>query len=260
MGERLEGRRALITGASRGIGLGIAQHFVEEGAEVMLSATNGRLLHEVQASLAKDDARVASAVVDVSDPDSCRGLVERTREVLGGIDVLVNAAGIYIAKPFLDYSYEQFDRVQKVNLYGTFNLMQEVLPEMIDRGYGKVINIASTAGKWGSRNQTAYNAAKHGVVGMTRSVALEVGRSGITVNAICPGWVQTDLLDDFLSSHALLNGSTVSAIREESLSKVPIGRFLEVSECGHLAVYLASSESDGMTGQSLLLDGGLLLV
>jgi NAD(P)-dependent dehydrogenase (short-subunit alcohol dehydrogenase family) len=260
MSERLKGRRVLITGASRGIGLGIADSFVREGADVMLAATNESLLEEVAEPLAVHGTKIAIAVADVSDPEACKALVDRTTSALGGLDVLVNAAGIYIAKPFVEYSYEEFDRMQRVNLYGVFSLMQYVLPGMIAQQYGKIINVASTAGKWGSRNQTPYNVAKHGVVGMTRSVALEVGRNGININAICPGWVQTDLMEDFMSSHAKLAGLTIEAMREACLAKVPIGRFLDVAECGHLAVYLASAESDGMTGQSLLLDGGLLLV
>jgi NAD(P)-dependent dehydrogenase (short-subunit alcohol dehydrogenase family) len=138
--------------------------------------------------------------------------------------------------------------------------MQAVLPHMLERGYGKIVNIASTAGKWASKNQSAYNVAKHGVVGMTRCVALETAAAGITVNAICPGLVETDLVRQFAEQHAELNDTTPDVIRAELMRRVAMGRFLDVSECAHLAVYLASSESNGMTGQSILLDGGMLFV
>jgi len=258
---RLAGRTALITGATRGIGRGIAEGFAREGADVLLAATNEDGLKAVAAGLrGLDDARVEIATVDVADRSACFQLVEHAVATFGRLDVLVNNAGIYIARPFLDYSYEQFEAIQRVNLHGVFHLMQAALPHMVENGYGKVINVASTAGKWASRNQSAYNVSKHGVVGMTRCVALEMAAHGVRVNAICPGLVQTDLVEEYLSTHAELNGSDPSTVRDGLLARVPQGRFLDVSDCADLAVYLASAESDGMTGQSLLLDGGMLFV
>jgi len=256
----LAGRTALITGASRGIGLGIAEGFAREGADLLLAATNADLLAQAKSGLDAYGVRVETAVVDVTDRDACFDLVRKGTDAFGGIEVLVNNAGIYLARPFLDYFFEEFQRIQEVNLYGVFHLMQAVLPQMIERGYGKIVNVASTAGKWASRNQSAYNVSKHGVVGLTRCVALEMGRHGITVNAICPGLVHTDLLDQYREVHAELAGKTVDAVEAEFRARVAAGRFLDVAECAHLAVYLASGESDGMTGQSLLLDGGMLFV
>jgi meso-butanediol dehydrogenase/(S,S)-butanediol dehydrogenase/diacetyl reductase len=260
MSGRLAGRRALITGATRGIGLGIAEGFAREGADLMLAATNADRLAQAKSALDPYGVRVETAVVDVADRDSCFELVRRATATLGGIEVLVNNAGVYLARPFLDYSAAEFHGIQQVNLYGVFHLMQAVLPQMIERGYGKIVNVASTAGKWASRNQAAYNVSKHGVVGLTRCVALEMGRHGITVNAICPGLVHTDLLEEYRQVHAELAGKTADAVEAEFRARVASGRFLDVAECAHLAVYLAAGESDGMTGQSLLLDGGMLFV
>jgi NAD(P)-dependent dehydrogenase (short-subunit alcohol dehydrogenase family) len=260
MTGRLAGRTALITGATRGIGLGIAEGFAREGADLILAARNADQLAKAKSDLDAHGVRVETAVLDVADRDACFEVVRRGTEAFGGIEVLVNNAGVYSARPFLEYSFEEFHHIQEVNLYGVFHLTQAVLPQMIERRYGKIVNIASTAGKWASRNQSAYNVSKHGVVGLTRCVALEMGRHGITVNAICPGLVHTDLLKEYLEVHAGFAGKSSDAGETDFRARVASGRFLDVSECAHLAVYLASSESDGMTGQSLLLDGGMLFV
>ena len=260
MNGRLEGRTALITGGSRGIGLGIAEGFAREGASVMLVATSEERLHEAVPGVAAHGRRVETAAMDVSDRAACFDVVAHTVEAFGRLDILVNSAATYTPRAFVDYSPEEFDRILQVNLYGVFHITQAVLPHMLERGYGKIVNVASTAGKWASKNQSAYNVAKHGLIGMTRCVALETAGSGITVNAICPGVVETDLVEQFCEEHAELNTTTPDAIRAGLMQRVAIGRFLDVSECAHLAVYLASSESDGMTGQSILLDGGMLFV
>lgn len=260
MSGRLDGRSALVTGGSRGIGLGIAEAFAREGADVMLVATSEDRLRVAAEVVGAHGHRVATAAVDVSDRTACFDVARDTLDAFGKLDVLVNSAATYTPRAFVDYTPEQFDRILQVNLYGVFHLTQAVLPYMLERGYGKIVNIASTAGKWASKNQSAYNVAKHGVVGMTRCVALETAAAGITVNAICPGLVETDLVRQFCDQHAELNDTTPDVIRSELTRRVAIGRFLDVSECAHLAVYLASGESDGMTGQSILLDGGMLFV
>jgi 3-hydroxybutyrate dehydrogenase len=258
--NRLTGKVAVVTGGSRGIGLGIAKAFVKEGADVMLAGTNEAKLEEARKQLAGDGTRVEWTRTDVSDRKACFDLAKRTQECFGALDILVNCAAIYTPRRFLDYTPEEFDNIQRVNLYGPFHMTQAALPRMLERGWGRVINIASTAGKWASRNQSAYNVAKHGLVGMTRCVALETAGSGVTANAICPGLVKTDLFDQFVKEHAALSQTTPEAVAADILKRQLIGRLLDVSECGALAVYLASPESDGMTGQSLLLDGGMLFV
>ena len=257
---RLGGRSALIIGGSRGIGFGIAEAFAREGADLMLAATDENKLEKAREAITKYGTRVVSSAMDVSERDDCFAVAKQAIAEFGRLDIMVNAAGLYIPRAFVDYTLEEFDRIQKVNVYGTFNMMQAVLPHMLERKYGKIINIASTAGKWASRNQSAYNVSKHGVVGMTRCVALETAACGITVNAICPGFVETDMLSDFVRDHAAVTHTPTDVIRAGILQRVPQGRFINIAECGHLAVYLASAESDSMTGQSLLLDGGMLFV
>lgn len=260
VGARLADRCALITGGSRGIGFGIAEAFVQQGADVLLAGTNIEKLQQARERLAGRGPKVEIAAADVSDRAACLDLVRTATAALGKVEILVNSAAIYTPRRFLDYSFEEFEAVQRVNLFGPFHLTQAVLPQMLEHKWGRVINIASTAGKWASRNQAAYNVSKHGLVGMTRCVALETAGTGVTVNAICPGLVQTDLLNQFWQQHAAIGKTTPEAVQAELLKRQPIGRFLDVSEVGQLAVYLASPESDGMTGQSLLLDGGMLFV
>jgi len=257
---RLAGRRALITGASRGIGRAIALRYAEEGAELFLTATNAALLDETRALAEAQGAQVALHCADVSQRGAVQAMVDAALQALGGIDILVNNAGVYKAARLVDTTAEDFDRIMQVNVYGVFHVMQCVLRHMQQRsGGGKVINIASTAGKWGSMNQSAYNASKHAVVGLTRCAALEMGAHGINVNAICPGFVQTDMLESF-RAHGDILGLPFEKIMEAGLARVPLKRFLQPREIADLALYLGSSESDGMTGQTLLLDGGMLMV
>ena len=255
---RLSGRGALVTGASRGIGRAIALRYAEEGADLYLAATNRAKLEETKALIEAQGARVTLQAVDVRDRAAVAAMVEAAAEALGGIDVLVNNAGVYKAARLVDYTPEDFDQVMQVNLYGAFHVMQLVLRHMQARGRGKVVNIASTAGKWMSMNQSAYNASKHALVGLTRCAGLEMGPLGINVNAICPGFVETDMLEEF-RAHADILGVSFDQVKAAGLARVPLKRFLKPEEIAHLAVYLASSESDGMTGQSILLDGGMVV-
>ena len=256
---RLSGRTALITGASRGIGRAIALRYAEEGADLFLTATTAAALDETKALAEAQGARVVLHGADVSQRAAVQAMVDAALQAFSGIDILVNNAGVYKAARLVDITPEDFDRVLQVNLYGAFHVMQLVLRHMQARGRGKVVNIASTAGKWGSMNQSAYNASKHALVGLTRCAALEMGEHGINVNAICPGFVQTDMLESF-RAHADILGLPFEKVMEAGLARVPLKRFLQPREIADLAVYLASAESDGMTGQTLLLDGGMLMV
>jgi len=256
---RLAGRAALITGASRGIGRAIAVRYAEEGADLFLTATNRDKLEETRKLAAAHGGKVALHLADVSERSAVAAMVGEAVKTLGRIDVLVNNAGVYKAARLVDYEPEDFDRIMKVNLYGAFHVMQLVLRHMQARRSGKVVNIASTAGKWMSMNQSAYNASKHALVGLTRCAGLEMGPLGINVNAICPGFVQTDMLESF-RAHGDILGVPFEKVMEAGLARVPLKRFLQPREIGDLAVYLGSGESDGMTGQSILMDGGMLVV
>ncbi len=256
---RLAGRRVLITGASRGIGQAIALRYAEEGARLCLAATTLDGLAGTRAQAEARGAEVMALAVDVADRAQVQALVDAMVAQLGGIDVLVNNAGVYHAATLLDTTPEDFDRVMQVNLYGAFHVLQLSLRQMRTQGAGKVVNIASTAGKGGSMNQGAYNASKHALVGLTRCAAVELGPLGICINAICPGFVETDMLQNF-SAHSAITGLSFEQILANGKARVPLRRFLQPQEIAHLAVYLGSAESDGMTGQSILLDGGMLMV
>ena len=258
---RMSGTVALVTGASRGIGRAIAEAFAAEGADLCLVATDRNRLAEVEAAVAGGPGRTMSIAFDVTDRDACRAAVAQATERFGRVDALVNNAGIYIGKPFLDYSPEEFERLLQVNLFGVIHMTQAALPGMLERGYGRVVNIASTAGKWASRNQSGYNISKHAVVGLTRCVAVESAARGVTVNAICPGFVQTDMVENLKREQAAAGVADPEAVLKSMLAaRVPMGRALAPEEIAGLAVYLASRESSGMTGQSILVDGGMVVV
>jgi NAD(P)-dependent dehydrogenase (short-subunit alcohol dehydrogenase family) len=254
---RLSGRVAFVSGASRGIGRAIALAFAAEGADLYLTATNASLL----ASLAEEAGGTARfEAFDVSDPAGCAKAAGNAIETYGHVDILVNSASIYLAQRFLDYSLADFERTLRVNLFGAISLMQALLPSMLERGYGRIINVASTAAKWASLNRSAYSASKHALVGLTKCVALETGSRGVTVNAICPGPVETDMLDELVARRAQIDGATPESVREHMRKGPAIKRFLAPAEIASLALYLASAEAAGMTGQSLCIDGGTLFL
>lgn len=260
MGQRLQNQVAIITGASRGIGRAIAQAYADEGARLCLVATRRDKLAEVAASLQLGDDRLMLLEVDVRDRAASFSAVAQVEQHFGQVDVLVNNAGVYRAKPFLEHTDEDFQDMLDVNLFGVLHFMQACLPGMQARRRGSIVNIASTAGKWGSRNQSAYNVSKHAVVGLTRCVALEASPHAVTVNAICPGFVQTDMVEELKAQVARSSGMTGEEMVRAALARVPLGRILEPQEIAQLAVYLGSPESRGMTGQSILLDGGMVMV
>jgi NAD(P)-dependent dehydrogenase (short-subunit alcohol dehydrogenase family) len=260
MAQRLQGQVALITGASRGIGRAIAEAYAAEGASLCLIATKTDKLATLADSLQLGSERLLSLAVDVCDRAASFAAVAQAQRHFGRVDVLVNNAGVYRAKAFLDYTDQDFQDMLDVNLFGVLHFMQACLPGMQSRREGRIVNIASTAGKWGSRNQSAYNTSKHAVVGLTRCVALEASPYGVTVNAICPGFVQTDMVEELKAQVARSSGMSGEEMVQAALARIPLGRILEPAEIAELAVYLGSAASRGMTGQSLLIDGGMVLV
>lgn len=259
MSQRLNNKVAVITGASRGIGQAIAQAYAAQGARLCLVATDAMRLAALKAALGLPDEQVLVKSVDVRDREAVFQTVQAAERHFGCIDVLVNNAGIYKSRPFLDYAPQDFQALLDVNLMGVVNFMQACLPGMQARRSGSIVNIASTAGKWGSRNQSAYNVSKHAVVGLTRCVALEASPWGVTVNAICPGFVQTDMVENLKTQAAQSAGASVDAFMQAALSRVPLGRIITPDEIAAMAVYLGSSEACGITGQSMHIDGGMVL-
>jgi NAD(P)-dependent dehydrogenase (short-subunit alcohol dehydrogenase family) len=258
---RLLGTRVFITGASRGIGREIALAMAQEGAVLTLAATKADLLEEVkEACMQRTQSQHRTQVLDVTNRDACIAAIKAAEIEHGRIDVLINCAGIYKAASFLDTTPADYLHLLDVNLFGTIHLSQAALPGMVARGSGRIINVASAAGKWASPNQSAYNVSKHAVIGLTRCVAQEVGRNGVTVNAICPGLVETEMLTDNYRRTEETQHADLSDLIAPVLSRVAMGRVLQTREIASLAVFLASAESSGMTGQSLLVDGGMLYI
>lgn len=259
MPQRLDQQVAIITGASRGIGLAIAQAYAAEGATLCLIATDTARLQQVQDSLNLPAERLMTLGVNVTDRHACFDAVAQVEQRFGRVDVLVNNAGVYRGKSFLEYSAADFQDMLDVNLFGVLHFTQACLPGMQARRHGRIINMASTAGKWGSRNQSAYNVSKHAVVGLTRCVALEASPYAVTVNAICPGFIQTDMVEALKTQVAQTTGVSPDDMVKAALTRVPLGRVLAPDEIAGLAVYLGSHESSGMTGQSIHIDGGMVL-
>lgn len=259
MGQRLSGSVAIITGASRGIGQAIAEAYANEGALLCLIARNKHALDELAATLPLSAAQVMTLALDVTDREACFQAVAEVEKHFGRVDTLVNNAGIYRSKTFLEYTAQDFQELLDVNLFGVLHFTQACLPHMQQRQKGSIINIASTAGKWGSRNQSAYNVSKHAVVGLTRCVALEASPYKVTVNAICPGFVETDMFDAVKVEAAQSGNTSIADFEKAALSRVPLGRFMQAAEIAGMAVFLASADATGMTGQSIQMDGGMVL-
>ena len=261
MADRLTGQVAVVTGASRGIGRAIAEAYAREGAAVICAARSRDQLEEVTDGIEDAGGQAVAVACDISDDGQVADLVDRAEDAFGPVDTLVNNAGVYKPGRFLDYELEDFRHIMEVNWLGTVRVTQAFLPGMIEREHGRIINVASTAGKYGSLFQSPYNSSKHAVVGLTRCLALETAKQGIRVNAICPGFVDTDMI----SGSAVSGFSEIMGIDEDQvvpavLQRVPIGRMLEPEEVAELAVYVASPPADAMTGQALTISGGLILV
>lgn len=256
----LNGKIALVTGSARGIGKAIALKFAHEGARVALNDINDESLKEAAREIQKVGREKAIyKKADVSKSEEVEELTQYVVEKLGVIDILVNNAAISRIIPFLDTSEKLWDRMMEVNLKGVFLCCKTVIPGMIRKGGGKIINMSSQSGKRGSAWHAAYCVSKFGIIGLTQSLALELAPYKINVNAVCPGVVFTPLWDEQASNHARRRGIDKKQVKEDLVKKIPLGRLGTPEEVANLVLFLASSRSDYMTGQAINLSGGSIL-
>jgi len=251
----LKGKTALVTGSTSGIGLGVALTLARQGADVVL---NGFGDHEAaRAEVASIGVKVGYHGADMSQPDQIAEMMAYATKDFGGVDILVNNAGIQYVANVEDFPVEKWDAIIAINLSSAFHTTRLAIPGMKVRNWGRVLNIASTHGLVASAQKSAYVASKHGIVGFTKAVALETATTGITVNAICPGWVLTPLVQKQIDDRAAREGISVDEAKKALLGeKQPSLQFVTPEQLGELAVFLSSPAADNIRGVAWNVDGG----
>jgi 3-hydroxybutyrate dehydrogenase len=259
MADSLKGKCAVITGSTSGIGQGIAELLAREGANVMLNGFGEKAAIEALRHRLEKDCKVVAAYhpADMAKPIEIADLMKRAADQLGGIDILVNNAGIQHVAPVDEFPPEKWDAIIAINLTSAFHTTRLALPAMKRKKWGRVINIASAHGLVASPFKSAYVSAKHGIVGFTKTVALEVAELGITSNAICPGFVHTPLVQIQIEDRARELGiSTEKAARDVILAPQPTKEFVKIEDIAALALYLAGPHAAQINGASISIDGG----
>jgi NAD(P)-dependent dehydrogenase (short-subunit alcohol dehydrogenase family) len=252
----LAGRTALVTGGGRGIGRAVALRLAEAGAAVAVSARTLPELEAVAGLVRSRGAKALALHADVSRPEDVRRLFAEAGSALGPIDVLVNAAGVAPSALVARTSDALWRSAIETNLSGVFYCMREAMGPMADRGWGRIVTIASIAGKTGSPYIGAYAASKHGVLGLTKCAALEVAEKGVTVNAVCPGYVDTPMTDASVARIVEKTGLPADDVRKRLEGMSPQKRLFSAEEVAALVTFLCGDEARGITGQALSLDGG----
>ncbi len=258
---KLQDRIVLITGGGRGIGRAIALAFARQGAQVAIAARTLEQVQQVAREIVDQfQTNALPTVCDVSNVQSVQRLFASVTETFGrGPDILVNNAGIAESAPLTKTDDDLWHRHLATNLSGTFYCTRAALPQMIERGWGRIINVASIAGKTGAPYIAAYAASKHGVLGLTRSAALEVAAKGITVNAICPGYVDTDMTTRAIENITKKTGLSAEQAMDSIKKMSPQNRIIAPEEVASLALLLASEQGRGINGQAINVDGGSVL-
>ncbi len=249
----LAGKSALVTGAASGIGRAIAEDLAGRGARVLLADIDDAALATVAGPLHGAIAMRA----DIASREDCRALVDRARHDLDGVDILINNAGLQHVSPVEDFPEERFEQIVRVMLVGAFLLTKYAIADMYRKGWGRIVNISSLHGLVASPYKSAYVSAKHGLMGLTKTVALEAADRGVTVNAICPSYVRTPLVERQIADQAKVNGiSEAEVIERIMLAPAAIKRLLEPSEIAAYVAYLCSDDASGITGSAQLIDVG----
>ncbi|MEK8024954.1 MAG: hypothetical protein RLY78_1207 [Pseudomonadota bacterium] len=253
----LTGKTALVTGSTSGIGLGMAITLAKAGANVMLNGFGDAEAAKAEVQAAARGGRVGYHGADMSRADQIEAMVRACEAEFGALDVLVNNAGIQHVAPVEEFPVERWDAIIAINLSSVFHASRAALPGMKQRGWGRIINVASVHGLVASAQKSAYVAAKHGVVGFTKSVALECATTGVTVNAICPGWVLTPLVQKQVDARAAAGGISEPEARKALLGeKQPSLQFTTPEQLGELALFLCSPAGDNIRGVAWNVDGG----
>lgn len=254
----LQGKTALITGSTSGIGLGIAQGFAQKGANIIMNGMGDP--EEIEALRKGMAAKGVEAIYDGADmtkPDQVKAMVTNAIDQFGSVDILVNNAGIQHVAPIDEFPPEKWDAIIAINLSSAFHTIRAVLPTMKEKGWGRIINIASAHGLVASPFKSAYIAAKHGLVGLTKTVALEVAEKGITSNALCPGYVLTPLVQNQIADTAKVRGmSEESVVRDVLLAAQWTKEFVKIEQLAETAAFLCTDAAASTTGVALPIDGG----
>ncbi len=259
MSKELTGKSAIITGSTSGIGLGIARAFAGAGANVMLNGFgDAKEIESIRSGLATEHGvKVTYSDADMSEPADIVAMVANAHQAFGSLDIIVNNAGIQHVAPVDEFPPEKWDAIIAINLSSVFHGTRAAIPSMKAKNWGRIINIASAHGLVASPNKSAYVAAKHGVVGFSKSVALELAETGITVNSICPGFVLTPLVEkQIVDLAAAQNLPREKIIRDVLLAPQPSKQFVTIEQVAALALFLASDNAQSITGSAYSIDGG----
>ena len=251
--NELADRHAVVTGGGRGIGAAVAQALAEQGARVTLLGRDAQRLQSQAAALGE---RVRSDVADVTDASALERAFQAARAAFGPVDILVNNAGAVRTQPFHRTERTVWDEMLAINLTGTYLCTQQALPGMLQRNFGRIVNIASTAGLKGYPYVTAYCAAKHGVIGLTRALALETARTNITVNAVCPGYTDSDIVREAVGKIASKTGRSAEQALSAIVAANPQQRLVRPEEVANAVVWLCLPGADSVTGQAISVSGG----
>ncbi|MFA9274432.1 MAG: SDR family NAD(P)-dependent oxidoreductase [Candidatus Aquirickettsiella gammari] len=251
----LVGKHAFVTGGASGIGFAIAQVLLVQGVKVTISGRTESTLIDAVNSL-HENGQIAYVCMDVSDSASVAAGFSTAVEQFGTVDILINNAGQASSAPFLKTTEAQWQQMLAVNLTGTFLCTQQALPAMLAQSWGRIVNVASTAGLKGYAYVAAYSAAKHGVIGLTKSLALEVAQKGVTVNAVCPGYTETDMVHEAIANIVQKTGRSEDQARAELAANNPQKRLIQPEEVADAVLWLCSPASASQNGQSIAVAGG----